>query len=109
MLKQHGYDLSKFCDELDRESFVLDIFGAGVRPDTITTLVAEVPGPTEQKTADTAEHLNEVQDILTKLRKGTRILSLRMFCSTASSLLVSQASEKCGNWDPAARRLEVAN
>ncbi|KAJ8482566.1 hypothetical protein ONZ51_g5275 [Trametes cubensis] len=59
LLKQHGYDLSKFCDELDRESCVLEIFGAGVRPDTITTLVAEVPGPTEQKTADTAEHSNE--------------------------------------------------
>ncbi|RDX41429.1 hypothetical protein OH76DRAFT_1449674 [Lentinus brumalis] len=73
LLKQHGGDPSKFCDELDREALVSDIFGRGVRADKITTLVAEVPKPEPiEESVDAAEHADEAQDVLTKLKEGFR-------------------------------------
>ncbi len=85
-MKEHGGDVSEFCNELDREALVSDIFGIGVRADAITTLVAEVP-IRETVTVDAPEHLDEAKDVLTKLREGTCILSLRVLCSTSMTRL----------------------
>ncbi len=83
LLKQHGGDPSQFCDELDREALVSDIFGRGVRADESTTLVAEVPKPEPtEESVDAAEHADEAQDVLTKLKDGTWTLHMRLACST---------------------------
>ncbi|RPD56942.1 hypothetical protein L226DRAFT_615287 [Lentinus tigrinus ALCF2SS1-7] len=74
LLKQYDHDLSKFCDALDSEAVVSDIFGVGVRADTITTLVVEVSKPYKAVTVDAAEHADEAKDVLTKLRKGLQKL-----------------------------------
>ncbi len=76
--------------EIDDEVIVSDYFhpggraDTGVRADTITTLVVEVPTP-ERVAVDAAElpeHSDEAKDVLTKLREGTWIPSLRLFYST---------------------------
>ncbi len=75
LLKQHHYDLSKFCVEIDDEVIVSDYFHPGGRADAITTLVVEVPTP-ERVTVDAAEqpeHSDEAKDVLTKLREGAWI------------------------------------
>ncbi|RDX49331.1 hypothetical protein OH76DRAFT_1483274 [Lentinus brumalis] len=69
LMKEHGGDVSEFCNELDREALVSDIFGTGVRADAITTLVAEVP-IRETVAVDAPEHLDEAKDVLIKLREG---------------------------------------
>ncbi len=85
-MKEHGGDVSEFCNELDREALVSDIFGTGVRADAITTLVAEVP-IRETVTVDAPEHLDEAKDVLIKLREGTYISSLRVLYSTSRTRL----------------------
>ncbi|TFK81715.1 hypothetical protein K466DRAFT_557559, partial [Polyporus arcularius HHB13444] len=78
LLKQHHYDLSKFCVEIDDEVIVSDYIhpsgraDTGVRADTITTLVVEVPTPERvaMDAAELPEHSDEAKDVLTKLREG---------------------------------------
>ena len=87
LLKQHGGDLSKFCDELDDVTVVSDIFGSDSRADKVTTLVAEVPR--RESVIDVDEHSNEAKDVLTRLQEGTRILSLG--CSLCYPQLIPSA------------------
>ncbi|TFY69880.1 hypothetical protein EVG20_g2962 [Dentipellis fragilis] len=66
LLRQHGSDLSKLCNEIEgREARISDIFSSGVPADEIT-LVAEVPKP-ESVAGDAAEHSEHANHNLTKL------------------------------------------